>query len=67
MKSQIYFVWRLSEKEPFRAYGTHKHFLPNPNEGECIYQGPRYFEALQIARVKNSERSGKNAGQERLI
>lgn len=49
----LYFVWRFSDKECYRAYGIRNHVEPEPADAGCIWRGSSYAEARQVAAEKN--------------
>lgn len=60
MKIPKYFIWRLTEKEPWRVYGTKHHFPSYPPDLDCgqlvAWEGDDYQVGLFECRRLNQER-----------
>lgn len=52
-----YFIWRLSDREPWRVYGTRKHMFPDErNTGMTAWAGDGYQKGLIECRRLNALR-----------
>jgi hypothetical protein len=57
-----YFIWRLTDHEPWRVYGTKRHWPPKDYNdpgappGKTAWQGDDYQEVLEKCKKLNAER-----------
>ena len=51
-----YFVWRFSEKDRYRVYGTRNHIVPAESDARCVWRGDSMSEARMACQAANNER-----------
>jgi len=55
MRPRYYFVWRIDDKHPFRAYSERAYFLPVPDDPNYRYHGNNFESAREMAKNLNAD------------